>query len=322
VSSASPPHILVLSPGLLTTVQDLGRVGFQQWGVSVSGAMDRYALVCANRLVENPDRAACLEMTVTGPSVRFTRDSIFAVTGAEGPVTLDGTEVPSWTAVRAAAGSRLDIGRFTTGVRAYLSVAGGIAVPVIHGSRSTHLPSGTGGLAGRALCKSDELRCGDPPAHARCHLGRILPLQVRPHYETNPTLRVVEGPQVKRFPGEAIHELTSHTYRVMPQSDRMGYRLEGEPLPGGHDGGELISDATPAGSLQVFPSGQLALLMADCQTTGGYPKIAVVISADLPLAAQVRPGGSLRFDLVDLAAARQARREQWPRLDSVLPPYA
>jgi len=266
----------VLTPGLLTTIQDLGRVGFQQWGVSVSGAMDRYALVCANRLVGNPDQAAGLEMTISGPALGFAVDSVFAVTGAQGPVTLNGTPVPVWTAVGAPAGSTLEIGRFTAGARAYLAVAGGIDVPAIHGSRSTHVPSGTGGLAGRALRKADELRVSDPPARARDHAGRLLPALLRPPYEPNPTIRILPGPQAARFPPAAIHQLTHHSYyRIMPQSDRMGYRLEGHPLAGSHEFGALISDATPAGSLQVFPNGQLALLMADCQTTGGYPKIGV-----------------------------------------------
>ena len=315
------PHIRVLTPGLLTTIQDLGRGGFQQWGVSVSGAMDRYALVCANRLVGNRDQAAGLEMTISGPTLGFAIDSVFAVTGAQGPVTLDGTAVAAWCAVSAPAGSMLEIGRFTAGGRAYLAVAGGIDVPAIHGSRSTHVPSGTGGLDGRALRKSDELWAGDPPARARDHAGRVLPVPLRPPYEPNPTIRIVPGTQATRFPPETLHQLTHHCYRIMPQSDRMGYRLEGHPLAGSHDFGTLISDATPVGSLQVFPNGQMALLMADCQTTGGYPKIAVVISADLPLAAQALPGCSMRFDLVDLATARQARRDQWSRLEAALPPY-
>lgn len=321
MSPTAAPHIRVLTPGLLTTIQDLGRVGFQQWGVSVSGAMDRYALVCANRLVGNPDHAAGLEMTISGAALEFAIDSVLAVTGAQGPVTLDGTPVAAWSAVSAPAGSTLEIGRFTAGARAYLAVAGGIDVPAIHGSRSTHLPSGTGGLAGRALRKSDELRGGDPPARARDHAGRVLPVPLRPPYEPNPTIRILPGPHAIRFPPEANHQLTHHSHKILPQSDRMGYRLEGHPLVGSYDFDALISDATPAGSLQVFPTGQLALLMADCQTTGGYPKIGVVISADLPLAAQALPGRSLRFELVDLAAARQARREQWSRLEAALPPY-
>jgi antagonist of KipI len=309
----------MLRPGWLTTVQDLGRFGFQRFGVPVGGAMDGVAFRLANRLVGNLDRAAALEITVQGPEVVFEREAVIALTGADLSPSLDGVPIPGWTAIRATGGSRLIFGERRTGARTYLAVAGGIDVPMVLGSRATHVRSRTGGYHGRALAAGDELFGGTPRPNARQLIGRSVPVPARPSYNPSPTLRAILGPQVDRFVPDAVEVLTAGRYTVTPQSDRMGYRLDGLPLA--HAGSpDIVSDATPPGALQVPANRQPILLMADRQTTGGYPKIAVVISADLPLAAQLIPGDTIRFTLVDVGQAQAALRAQRAALDAAVPP--
>ncbi|WP_447975043.1 5-oxoprolinase subunit C family protein [Nitrospira sp. Kam-Ns4a] len=312
-------RVRILKPGLFTTVQDLGRPGYQRFGMPIGGAMDPLALRLANRLVGNPDGAAALEITMSGPVLEFAAGAVFAVTGADLSPTLDGQPVPLWTAVAARAGSRLAFGARRAGARAYLGVAGGLDVPIVLGSRSTHPRSGTGGLAGRALRAGDDLRSGPPGADAARLAGRTVPPAVRPRYTAAPTLRVVLGPQADGFPPETIETLRGSRYVLSPQCDRMGYRLLGPALA--HVGpAEIISEATPMGALQVPANGQPILLMADRQTTGGYPVIAVVISADLPLAAQLAPGDTVAFTAVSVPEAQTLLREQRARLDAAVPP--
>jgi len=312
-------RLRVVKPGLFTTVQDLGRFGYQRFGMSVGGAMDRLAFRLANRLVGNPDQAAALEITVRGPELVFDHEAVIALAGADLSPSLDGTLLPNWTAIKVGQGSTLSFGERRSGARTYLGLAGGIDVPLLLGSRSTHTRSRTGGLAGRALVTGDELRGGTPSPSAWQNVGRSVSTSARPPYSAGPTLRVVLGPQADRFVPEAVERLTAGSYRLSPQSDRMGYRLVGAPLV--HAGtAEMISDATPCGSVQVPTSRQPILLMADCQTTGGYPKLAVVISADLPLAAQLVPGDTITFSLVTLPEAQAALRAQRDGLEAILPP--
>ncbi len=314
-----PAQFQVTRPGLLTTVQDLGRFGHQRYGVSVSGAMDSVALRFANRLVGNPDRAAALEVSIQGPALAFKSGAVVAITGADLSPALNGRPVPNWTAFAIDPDSTLSFGARRSGARAYVAIAGGVEVPPVLGSRSTHRRSRMGGLEGRALAKGDVLSTGQPFSDAMPPVAKPLPTSVQPPYTTGPTLRVVAGPQAEYFPTGSIMALISGPYTVSPQSDRMGYRLEGPPLV--HKGpAEIITDATPAGAIQVPASRQPILLLADRQTTGGYPKIAVVISADQPLAAQLVPGDWVRFTLVELAEAREALRHQRRCMDEVLPP--
>lgn len=316
-----PARILVVRPGFLTTVQDLGRTGYQRFGLPLSGAMDPLAHRLANRLVGNADRAASLEITLWGPELRFDREAVIALAGADLSPSLDGTPIPMWEAVRVPAGATLAFAGRRTGARTYLAVAGGINVPLVLGSRSTHLRSGTGGFAGRALAPGDEVPGGRAADHALALVGRSVPSEARPPYRVEPTLRVVLGPQTDCFRPEAPDALTGAPYTLTPQSDRMGYRLQGTPLLHADTTGapEIVSDATPPGSLQVPADRQPILLMADHQTTGGYPKLGVVISADLPLAAQLIPGESLRFAVVDVAEARAAWRAQEALLANKIP---
>lgn len=312
-------HLRILKPGLFTTVQDLGRPGYQRFGVSVGGAMDQWAHRLVNRLVGNPDEAATLEITLAGPHLQFEREGVIAIGGADLSPALDGSPLPMWTAVFVTAGAQLVFGPRRSGARAYLAVAGGLDLPLVLGSRATDLRSRLGGLDGRRLAENDALDGGRPATRAEDVIGRVLPADVRPTYRFEPTVRAVAGPQAERFHPEAFEVLQAGRYLVTPQSNRMGYRLTGAPLK--HIGSsDMISDATPFGAIQVPGNQQPILLMADRQTTGGYPKIAVVVSADLPLAAQLAPGDALRFSLVDAVVAAAELREHHARLDRCLPP--
>lgn len=315
----APASIQILRPGWLTTVQDLGRPGYQHWGMPVGGAMDRLALLAANRLVGNPDGSAVLEITVQGPELLFEQAATIAVTGADLSPSVNGEAILDWTAVSVLEGDRLAFGARRSGARAYLAVGGGIDVPRVLGSRSTHLASRTGGWSGRALVKGDVVASGVPGPAAERRLGWSVPLSARPPYRPEPRLRCLLGPQANHFLPEAQTRLAEGTYRLLPQSDRMGCRLTGPPLV--HVGAtDTISEAVPCGAIQVPADQQPILLMADRQTTGGYPKIAVVISADLPLAAQLLPGDSLRFAIITPAEAWAALRDQRAALDAMLPP--
>jgi biotin-dependent carboxylase-like uncharacterized protein len=297
-------HLRVIEPGLLTTIQDLGRWGFQSHGVTVCGPMDMYAHRTANTLVGNHAEAATLEITVTGPELQFEGERSVAVAGAEFEMRLDGRPVSMHQMFTVGSGSRLRFGRRIEGARAYLAVAGGIDVPLVLRSRATDLTAGIGGLEGRALKEGDRLPFGrpigrpDPRAVSERTPGRLL--------SSGPTrLRVLPGPHVDRFADTGLSVLQDETYVVDPRSNRMGLRLSGGRVA--HRGGvEIISDATPMGSIQVPATGLPILLMADRQTTGGYPTVAVVISADLRLAGQLAPGDVLSFVVCSLREALAA----------------
>jgi antagonist of KipI len=271
-------RVRINKPGLLTTVQDRGRWGFQAMGVSVAGPMDLYSHRLANALVGNREDAATLEVTLIGPELEFDDERTVAVVGAE-------FEQIANAIVHVNAGERLSFGKRMRGARAYVAISGGIDAPIILGSRSTHLSS----EMGRALKAGDELPLGPPKGghYVRKTLHVDLP-------DGRATLRVLPGPQEDRFTRSAFDALQSSSYRIATDSNRMGYRLSGPRLE--HAGSaDIISDATPLGSLQVPASGQPILLMADRQTTGGYAKIATVISADIRLAGQLAPGDELSF---------------------------
>lgn len=312
-----PARFRVVRSGLLTTVQDPGRFGYQRFGMPVGGAMDRVALRLANHLVGNPDQTAALEITVTGPELVFESDAVIALTGAGLSPTINGAPVPPWTTLRVTRGSLLSFGERQSGARTYLAVSGGIDVPLVLGSRSTHLPSKTGGVKGRALVKGDVLIGGPPSSKIGRLVGRTIPPSVRPPYSSAPTLRVVLGPQTDCFTADAVETLVHGRYTVTPQSDRMGYRLSGPPLVHAASA-DILSDATPPGAVQVPANQQPILLMADRQTTGGYPKIAVVITADLPLAAQLLPGDTIVFNVIDVREAQAIAREQQASLEKAL----
>lgn len=314
-----PSRILVVRSGWLTMVQDLGRYGYQQYGVSVAGVMDHLSAIVANRLVGNSDHAAVLELTLKGPELRFEQRAVIAIAGADLSPTINGHGVPLWKSIAIHRGSRLSFGAQRVGSRAYLAIAGGIDIPLVLGSRATHRASEMGGLGGRPLRAGDILYAGEPAKSLDRSIGTRLPDQLRPRYGRSATLRILPGPQQDFFGARSLATLTKATYTVSPQSDRMGYRLTGPKIVR-KGSAQFISDGTAMGALQVPPDGQPILLMADRQTTGGYPKIAVVISADLPLAAQLAPGDTITFAECSLTTAQKALRRQRALLDAALPP--
>jgi len=293
--------IEVLRPGLLTTVQDRGRFGFQKFGVPVSGGVDETALRMANVLVGNPQRAAALEMTALGPQLRFLADAIVALTGAEVEGDLDGGPVPWYRSFQVRAGQVLDVRACTRGLRAYLAIAGGIEVPALLGSRSTCLAAKFGGLQGRALMVGDVLAGWSPSSPGVA--GREVPDAWRPRHGGPVTLRVVMGPQDDAFTEAGRRTFLESTYRVSPHADRMGYRLDG-PVIAHRGSADIISDWVPLGGVQVPGDGKPIILLADRQTTGGYPKIATVVKPDIAVVAQLLPGDRLTFRAVSVAEAQ------------------
>lgn len=304
--------LLIVKPGLLTTIQDLGRVGYQALGVPVSGPMDAFSHRLANALVGNDETAATLEATLIGPEIGVDADTVMAVAGADFELWCDGAAVPTGVSFPVMRGQRLRFGRLRQGARAYLAVAGGILVPATLGSRATHLVSGMGGLEGRALRTADRLpiATGVAAGPSRRSPGLTLPTSGRA------LLRVLPGPQAEWFEADALRLFANATFRVSPRSDRMGYRLEGPPLVRAHEG-ELISEPVGMGAIQVPAAGEPILLMADRQTSGGYPKVAHVITADLPVAGQLAPGGFIDFawcTRAEAIAALIARERELLRL--------
>jgi antagonist of KipI len=286
-----PGFLHIVRPGLLSTVQDVGRWGHQASGVPVAGPMDLCSHRLANHLAGNAPDAATIEVTLIGPEIIVDAETVLAVCGADFDLTCGGEVVATGTSFVVRRGQTVRFGRRRSGARAYLAVAGGgVLVPRVLGSRSTHLVSHMGGLDGRALVGGDALpvaaRASCPPGRAR---GVILPSGGRGR------LRVAPGPQGDWFGDDAWRALTGVSYRVSPRSNRMGYRLEGPPLPRIRTE-EAISEPVTMGAIQVPSAGEPILLMADRQTAGGYPKIGQVISADLCLAAQLGPGDFIEFE--------------------------
>jgi biotin-dependent carboxylase-like uncharacterized protein len=287
--------VRVLKPGMLTTIQDRGRWGYQSRGVPVGGPMDPCSHRLANALVGNQSDAAALEITLVGPELEFEDERIVAVAGAEFDVTLDGRAVQHLSPFVVASGSHLRFGGRRKGARAYLAVSGGIGVAPVLGSRATHVLSGMGGLNGRALRSGDAVPLGLAARDGPAGSGALrIAEPIVPLPDRHGRVRVVAGPQEDCFAPGALDVLQSAPYTITPQSDRMAFRLEGPRLSHVR-GADIISDATPLGVLQVPASGQPILLMADRQTTGGYAKIATVITADLAIAGQLGPGDTMTF---------------------------
>lgn len=300
----------VVRAGLQTTIQDEGRWGFQAQGVPVAGPMDPFAFRLANALVGNPRSIAGLEVAFIGPELEFEAERMVVVTGADFEITVDGAAAPHSQPFVIPASGRIKFGSRRRGARAYLAINGGIDAPMVLGSRATHVPSRMGGWMGRALASGDRVSLGattnaEPSASIR-FARRELELSATSH-----VVRILPGPDRDRFTEDALETLQSGPYAVGTNSDRMGFRLTGSPLTHVR-GADLISDATPLGTLQVPHSGQPILLMADRQTTGGYPRIATVISADIGIAGQAAPGDLISFKICSPAEALTAliAREQ------------
>ena len=299
-------HLVVDKPGLSSTLQDFGRFGYHRFGISGAGAMDVVALRIANALVGNPPGMAAVELAMTGLGATVSGGGCaIAVAGAEMPIAINGRQVEGWRSYALAEGDRIEIGAAAAGVYAYLAVAGGFALAPTLGCLSTHLRSGIGGFEGRALRAGDRL----PLVGAAARPIVALPAGRRPAYDG--PIRIVLGPQDDKFTAAGLAAFLANEYRIGTQTDRMGAQLDGPAIE--HAGGfNIVSDGIVNGSIQVLGSGRPVALLADRQTTGGYPKIATVISADLPKLAQRRPGEAARFVAVSVAEAVEAarRREQ------------
>jgi len=298
--------MVVETPGLFTTVQDLGREGFAPMGVSASGAADPISLRIGNRLVGNPQSAAGLEMTLVGGAFAFERAAVIALTGADFGPSANGIPLPMWTSIEIQGGQTVTLGSSRSGARAYLCIRGGIAVEPFLGSASTHVLSGLGGFEGRALRKSDRLDLG---AALPLFRTRTLSSQMLERLQPRKVIRVTEGPQSDWFASSSWEIFCESTFRVTEQSNRMGIRLEGPPIPLDASR-EMITEGVSLGSIQVPPSGQPIILFVEQQTTGGYPKIANVISADVHSLGQLRPRDSIRFERIEMSAARSLLVEQ------------
>lgn len=299
----------VLAPGLLTTVQDRGRHGYQAFGMPVAGAVDEYALRVANILVGNNENAAALEITLLGPQLKVLAPAVIAITGGDLGASLNGKEMPLWQALAVGPGDEIAFSGVRSGCRAYLAVAGGLDVPTVMGSRSTYLRGKIGGLEGRALKSGDRLSAGQANPQARARVGRRVPPELIPEYGANITLRVVLGPQDDHFTDAGRATFLGSEYSVTNEADRMGYRLEGPKIE--HAGGaDIISDGIPLGAVQVPGHGLPIVMLADRQTTGGYTKIATVVSADIYRIGQAKPGDKVRFTAVNRREAVELLREQ------------
>lgn len=299
----SQMKLTVTYPGTLTTVQDRGRFGMQEFGITQCGAMDQDACNLANRLVENDGSEAVLEMTVMGASFSIEGKGLIALTGADMQPKLNHVPIPMNQAIPVKSGDVLEMGMAVNGCRSYLAVSGGFDIETVMGSRSTDLKSGIGGFCGRALRVNDVLYGSETPIV----IGNTrLKVQRKP-YSQSITLRFIPGPQADMFSREAMQGFLQAVYKVDAKSDRMGCRLEG-PAITALNGTDIVSDGIAAGSIQVPANGKPIVLMSDHQTTGGYAKIGTVISADLPKLAQLMPGGQVKFQAVTVEQIQKGKK--------------
>ena len=313
--------IIVKKGGPLTTLQDMGRYGFQKYGVLVSGAMDLFSLKLGNILVGNKESEGALEMTMSGPFLKLPAGLVFALTGADLGAKLGGKPVPLNRAVYVKEDSALSFGFAAKGVRGYLTVAGGLAGPEVMNSKSTYLRAKIGGVGGAPLADGTELETGDLTAEQEKLAAALAGLGGKPFSTlgwsvgteslfAGEPIRVTQGLQADWFSNATLHAFFRSGYTITAQSDRMGYRLSGTPLPYKDSSLEMISEPVTFGSIQVPADGNPIILMADRQTTGGYAKIGQVIQADLSRLAQMKPGQTIYFQPVTLTQAEEALARQ------------
>src|SRR5437016_4739168 len=311
-------EMIVTRGGFLSSVQDLGRIGLREFGVSVSGALDSFGLRVANLLVGNDEGAAGVEITFGGLQLHFQDERIVAWCGGEFDVRLGSKSLPAGHAARVEAGEEIKFGRPQIGCRCWVAISGGVDVPVVLGSRSTDLRAQFGGFQGRTLRDADVIPLGKWRGSST--LATVISSWTAPHdwvspAKRNPRLRFIRGVDWARFNASTLQRLTSEAFTVSPDSDRMGVRLDSPELKR-QDDVDLISEGVAPGTMQVPPSGKPILLLGDCQTIGVYPKIAHVITVDLGIAAQLRAGDQVRFSEVSLADACRfllEREQQWER---------
>lgn len=300
-------QIKINKPGLLTTVQDLGRYGYQQFGVSVSGAMDHISARLANILVGNDENEGIIEVTMLGPEIEFLDSVVIAVTGGDLLPTLNNMKINMNKSILVNKGDKLSFSGIKNGCRSYIAFSGAIEVPIIMGSKSTFTRGKMGGFEGRALKQGDILTIGEPNKPLSSLAGKEIQEDLY-DYRNNIELRVILGPQEDAFTEKGLGTFLNREYKVTNECDRMGYRLDGEKIEH-KDGGDIISDGIAMGAIQVPSHGNPVIMMADRQTTGGYTKIGNVISVDLPKVAQAKPGDKITFKKIELKEAHKLLKD-------------
>ena len=305
----------ILKPGMYTTIQDVGRYNYQKSGMSVAGGMDQFSLRVANILVGNKDSESCIEATLMGPEIEFKGDTLIAITGANLVPMINNVAVNMWCGVKVSTGDVLSFGTSKDGCRSYIAIESGIDVPEVMGSKSTYVKGKVGGFHGRILKRDDEINIGNTP---RSNFKGILslPTEFIPTYIKDNIVRVVMGPQDDYFTKEGINTFLNCSYEVTNQADRMGYRLAGTKID--HiEGADIISDGITMGSVQVPGHGAPIIMMADRQTTGGYTKIATVITPDINIVGQLKPGDSIKFKSIDIEEAHKIYKEYMKNFDLI-----
>jgi len=308
-NEAASPVFEVVEPGVLTSIQDLGRFGYQKYGVPVSGPMDDFSLKVANLLVGNDSNAVALEITGLGPKLKVLSDTVVSLSGADFNATLDEKPFQGWRSLRVQKGSIIRIREARRGFRGYLAVTGGIEVPKVLGSRSTYLTGKLGGLDGRSLGKGDIINSSYPGTSPGQMPLRFLPEECVPVFSSRVEVSVIMGPQDDCFTGEGIKTFLNSPYVVSLNSDRTAYRLTG-PKIAHHRKADIITDAIPQGAIQVPGDGQPIVMMADRPTTGGYAKIACVIAPDIPRIAQLKPQDEVRFKKIGIDEAHEFLKDK------------
>lgn len=307
------PSIKLLSSGLCTTIQDIGRIGYQQYGIPVSGVMDEFAFTVANYLVNSDKNNAVLEMPYLGSKIEFDCDISIAITGGNLSPKVNNLDIPMWKSINIKKGDILSFGAAKIDARTYLALAGEIDVPLVNGSKSTLLKSKLGGFEGRQLKLGDIIPIKNPHILSK---RRVLETKYIPTYSNFEEIRVVLGPQDSYFTEKGISTFLSSEYEITKDFDRMGMRLTGETIEH-KDKADIISDAAVFGSIQVPGNGQPIILLADRQTTGGYTKIATVIKADLPKLAQMSPNFKIKFKKLTIEEAQQEYINFYKKLDEI-----
>jgi biotin-dependent carboxylase-like uncharacterized protein len=298
--------LMVINPGMLSLVQDAGRHGFHNIGITTGGPFDSYSADWANRLCENSSSAAYLEVLVGGLILESQTITQIAITGAVAPVQINDTKVESWRIHNIVPGDRISIGYATSGCRIYVAVSGGIQCPLIFGSASTVVRENLGGLYknGKVLERGDNLPCNNSKA-TRIH---SVPEQCRPQFDSDITeIRILMGYQHHLFQSDQLEQFFTTEYTISPQSDRMGYRLEGTAIP--HSNKQMLSEGICLGAVQLPADGQPIILLCDRQTIGGYPKLGSVFSQDIAKLAQLMPGRKIQFKPMDLKQAQILLRQ-------------
>lgn len=307
----------VLRPGFFTTIQDVGRYGFLKYGVPISGAMNTFSLIAANLIVGNNSNDAGLEITLIGPELHALSNTQVAITGGAISPKINGENVPTWQTISMQEGDILSFGKMESGCRAYLTIRGGINTPLVLGSRSTYTRGGFGGIGGRQL-KTGDIIEGFDAKRLECEYK--MPEELVPRFTSHFKAYVILGPQSDMFTEKGMSTFLSSRYKVSLEADRMGYRLEGPVVD--HKGkADIVSDALLPGAVQVPKNGKPIVIMRDAQTTGGYPKVAVIISSDLSVLGQAKPNDTIEFSEITLAHAHEKLREYHKllqNLDSVL----